>query len=594
MADEEVIMTPTKKGKATHIRIERKSKLNFGNGELEQRHHVGGGEHRGLVINKSSQGENEEDLGKPQVQLGFNCFLVDTKTGKHAVESRKLKFWYVDTADYLDQVTTGFNFFRELLKPENFPKDYVGFIRKCMKQMQKPEYSLARKINLEIELLDDESAPHSPDSPIAENGYGKGLTADELMGLTRHDPRPWEEIVREKLLHVLESAYPNILSVEDLVRIVDADEACVLEQLAELQRKDLIRSLESGGFVRHVLDIKTEVQEVKQMMTVSANQQPTIAIITANYCEKLAVDAMMENKTTYVKFKTGGESNAYTIGYIGEHKCVSTKLPMIGHDRSAQISSGNTTTRLLGTFQQIEHVFIVGVAGGVPHFTDYYKHPRLGDVMISDCSRTGDIYYYCDKILQEKDGTITYNTKAFRPRDGFLQNVLDTIKEQRLMRKFEPWRKYIRDGLELLATQEADYNRPPPETDRLTMVIGEGNVIEMQHPHHPEGIDERQGMPKIHYGVFGAGKRFSKADDLRLDFAGRYNVNSFDSEFDQVLEGVVGSVKESFMFIRGMSDYSDGMQKQEWQPYAALAAAAVMKSIILSFSSPYISEDELE
>jgi hypothetical protein len=52
--------------------------------------------------------------------------------------------------------------------------------------------------------------------------------------------------------------------------------------------------------------IFTEVQEVKQMMTVSANQQPTIAIITANYCEKLAVDAMMENKTTYVKFKTGG------------------------------------------------------------------------------------------------------------------------------------------------------------------------------------------------------------------------------------------------------------------------------------------------
>ncbi|XP_060607591.1 uncharacterized protein LOC132759763 isoform X2 [Ruditapes philippinarum] len=574
MADEEeVIMTPTKKGKATHIRIERKRKLNM-SGTEEQRHHVAGGEHKGLVINKSSQGDDEEDLGKPQVQLGFNCFMVDTKTGNHVVESRKLKFWYVDSADYLDQVTTGFNFFRELLKPENFPKDYVGFIRKCMKQMQKPEYSMARKINLEIQLLDDEATPMDP-------------------GITKQDLRPWEEIVREKLLHVLESAYPNILSVEDLIRIVDAEESVVMEQLEELRRKDLIRQLDSGGFVRHVLDVKTEVQEVKQMMTVSANQQPTIAIITANYCEKLAVDAMMENKTTYVKFKTGGESNAYTIGYIGEHKCVSTKLPMIGHDRSAQISSGNTTTRLLGTFQAVEHVFIVGVAGAVPHFTDYYKHPRLGDVMISDCSKGGNIYYYCDQILQEKDGNILYQTKAFQPKDAFLQGVLEGIKEQRLHRKFEPWRKYIRNGLELLATQEADYNRPPPETDRLTMMIGEGNVLEMQHPHHPEGIDEREGFPKIHYGVFGAGKRFSKADDLRLDFAGRYNVNSFDSEFDQVLAGVVGSVKESFMFIRGMADYSDGMQKQEWQPYAALAAAAVMKSMILSFKGPYISEDEM-
>ena len=37
-------------------------------------------------------------------------------------EGRKLKFWYVDAADYLDKMTTSFEFFKELLKPENFPK----------------------------------------------------------------------------------------------------------------------------------------------------------------------------------------------------------------------------------------------------------------------------------------------------------------------------------------------------------------------------------------------------------------------------------------------------------------------------------------
>ena len=45
---------------------------------------------------------------------------------------------------------------------------------------------------------------------------------------------------------------------------------------------------------------------MKQMATVTKHQQPTIAIITANYCEKLAVDAMMQDKTTFVKFKTNG------------------------------------------------------------------------------------------------------------------------------------------------------------------------------------------------------------------------------------------------------------------------------------------------
>ena len=47
-----------------------------------------------------------------------------------------------------------------------------------------------------------------------------------------------------------------------------------------------------------------------------------------------------------------GKSNFYTIGFIGEHKVVSTKLPVVGPGRTAQISSGNTTTRLLGKYTQ--------------------------------------------------------------------------------------------------------------------------------------------------------------------------------------------------------------------------------------------------
>jgi len=43
-----------------------------------------------------------------------------------------------------------------------------------------------------------------------------------------------------------------------------------------------------------------------------------------------------------------GESNVYTIGNVGPHRVVSTKLPQIGRQMAAQISSGNTTTRLLG------------------------------------------------------------------------------------------------------------------------------------------------------------------------------------------------------------------------------------------------------
>lgn len=40
--------------------------------------------------------------------------------------------------------------------------DYVGFIKKCMKQMQKTEYKLAKKIDLEIRQLSDQEAPLTP------------------------------------------------------------------------------------------------------------------------------------------------------------------------------------------------------------------------------------------------------------------------------------------------------------------------------------------------------------------------------------------------------------------------------------------------
>lgn len=45
------------------------------------------------------------------------------------------------------------------------------------------------------------------------------------------------------------------------------------------------------------------------MPTIASNKQPTIAIITAQYCEKLAVDAMLENKETFVRYTTVGESD---------------------------------------------------------------------------------------------------------------------------------------------------------------------------------------------------------------------------------------------------------------------------------------------
>lgn len=54
--------------------------------------------------------------------------------------------------------------------------------------------------------------------------------------------------------------------------------------------------------------VESEVHMVKHTPSIAANQQPTIAIMTDYYCEPLAVDAMMNNKSTFIKYKSEGRT----------------------------------------------------------------------------------------------------------------------------------------------------------------------------------------------------------------------------------------------------------------------------------------------
>ena len=49
------------------------------------------------------------------------------------------------------------------------------------------------------------------------------------------------------------------------------------------------------------------IKVVDNLPVLKGRDIPTIAIVTSLYCEKLAVDAMMEHKVSYVKYKTEGK-----------------------------------------------------------------------------------------------------------------------------------------------------------------------------------------------------------------------------------------------------------------------------------------------
>lgn len=258
---------------------------------------------------------------------------------------------------------------------------------------------------------------------------------------------------------------------------------------------------------------------------------------------------------------------------------------------------------LTGTFQRVEHVFLVGLGGGVPHFTDYHSHVRLGDIVVSSppsCpTAVGKpyIYLHCEKVEKSPEkrssssnGEVSIDNFSYRswmPPCLDLQTMAKAILELGMNDENKrSWETYIEQGLGVLDGQETDFQRPTTDADKLYMSIGTKDVIEVGHPDPPAnwtGYDPRsKGMPKIHFGAVASGRMLVKDEKVRQDVAAKFGIKAFDLEFDTVAESVFGNRKDRYVFIRGISDYKDGSRKKEWQPYAALVAAAFMKSLIVA------------
>uniref|UniRef100_A0A182Q1Y1 Winged helix-turn-helix domain-containing protein n=1 Tax=Anopheles farauti TaxID=69004 RepID=A0A182Q1Y1_9DIPT len=638
--EEQVVMTPLgKTNTSTVLLIERKLIQSVG-----ERTHVAGGDHRGIIINKTAEEQSNRQREPAQLSLEFRVFLVSANSGQHSQESRRIKFWFrpwLASEDVQAQVAQ--DFFRELVSPKEFPRDYVGFIKKIMKLLQKG-YNEIQAIEIELRILEQTSAPPSRpsrpghviicygnchkldpnnnrDKTQSDGGGGEGaigqigdssgsihVTPISQRRSQEHDPADevsFEDeqfevvpLTPEKILELIEQAYPNPITPEDLAKDYGWEEEEVLAIMLVLKERGLIKSMEYNSFTRIHHDDQA-IKIVKQMPTIASNKQPTIAIITAQYCEKLAVDAMLENKETFVRYTTVGESNVYTLGNIGAHRIVSTKLPSVGSTREAMTAAGNTTTRLLGTFQKVDYVFIVGVAGGIPHYTDYRRHVRLGDVVIASTPAATSEQQTATKPYCYVYSSGQSEVKRYYPADDGLQQIARTLVQNDDGKK--PWLQYVQEGLQQLSGRsghaEHDFARPAPNTDKLYMNIGNKNVIEVAHPIAQLGDGtaaddtDANGVPmphqtRLHAGPIGSGYELVRSDSARTEYAQTYQLLATDSEMNSVLDSVVGNCRESFILVKGIADYKDGTTSRKWQNYASLAAAAVMKTIVCAMDAP--------
>lgn len=123
--EEKVVMTP--KGKTTNstvLLIERKLI-----DSINERQHVAGGDHTGIIINKDTHVEQKSQHTNPQLVLEFRVFLVSGHTGHHSQESRTLRFWFRPWLNDVDkQAHIAQDFFRELVSPKEFPRGKFSLI----------------------------------------------------------------------------------------------------------------------------------------------------------------------------------------------------------------------------------------------------------------------------------------------------------------------------------------------------------------------------------------------------------------------------------------------------------------------------------
>ncbi|KIH64083.1 hypothetical protein ANCDUO_05610, partial [Ancylostoma duodenale] len=559
--------------------------------------HVAGGPHTGLIINKLSKyvpggisslffahsafhslyynSEYRND-----VELSFSVWLSDGNSRKQ--EKRSMKFFLRDDVELELGRSVVHNFFKQLMA--GFPKDYVSFMMRVLKLMQH-EFAEIQRIDMEFKLVSEEEQVVIPDAAQYDSG-------SEV-----------EEVTVGHVQEVLEHAFPNGITIPVMADALRCTEEEVFKFLKELETLGVARSVENEWLRVDTRNVDAVARPphgecflLRDYLWSRPSDQPTVAIISCLFIEKQAVDALIDDRSTVHKYKSGGDSNVYTMGRIGQHRVVATKLALIGDTREATTSAGSITTRLLGNFQNIEHVFVVGVGGAVPHFTDAKRHARLGsfihiyshkwkfrkkffalsveeyfsgDVIVSASQPDAYIFSH-DLIVDRKTEAFSgFAVRRWNPVDHVIEQIVANGGDELLSK----WNEATSLGVHRLheASTDIDFSMPPPDTDVLALPVGGGNVVVVPHPNQAT----RKGA-EVHLGTVGALANFKRHTEdseedsvgvLRAKFAEEFGVRAIDAGFDSVIAAISGSRIDSWAMIRGIADYQHGMSRASklWQ-----------------------------
>uniref|UniRef100_A0A0N5BAF4 PNP_UDP_1 domain-containing protein n=1 Tax=Strongyloides papillosus TaxID=174720 RepID=A0A0N5BAF4_STREA len=564
------------------IRIEREQDLN-----TDEILHIAGGDHAGVIVNKFTGTYNP--LEEYDLLINFSVWLTipGEKSDEKRQEIRYIKFVFNDGIEKELQHEYAEKIFKDIII--SFPRDYLTFIKRMLRTMEN-NYEEIKMIEIDMKFADEDEAIEMPNDYDSEPSY--------------------IEVTSGHVQELLEHAFPNSLKVCDMANALKCTEEEINNFLMELTQKSIVEKVENADneWIRvEKRHIDQTIAFKKQGENFDGKEQPTIAIITSLYSEKKAIDTVIENRHTFHKYRASGESNVYTTGNIGPHRVVATKLPGIGDGNfNAYISASGGTTRLLGNYQNVNHVIILGAAGAVLNFSNVFdsnvNSVKLGDVVVSNSRTFSDkespSYVYANKYTTDRN-TDEYNgyiSSLWHPSDTILAQIASQTNDASLMNDWETFTQEIIDTLN--ESSEDNCFSKPNEADVLKVPVGGGNFVAIPHQ------NPQRTTSKVHVGPIGGMRPIIENDNdcsknmandsinteyiktiyynLKEKFAKEHQLKAIDAGAESVISAIQGSCIGSWSLVRGITDYQNGMSRsgRVWQPYAAARAAGLVKAIL--------------
>ncbi|KAI8235815.1 hypothetical protein K4K54_005258 [Colletotrichum sp. SAR 10_86] len=302
----------------------------------------------------------------------------------------------------------------------------------------------------------------------------------------------------------------------------------------------------------------------------------TIGWICALSVESAAAQAFLDERHQVPSEVS--DSNSYVTGRIGKHNVVIAVMPQ---NEYGTVTAATTAKDMVRSFPQIRLGLMVGIGGGAPS----KEHDiRLGDVVVSSRGKGvgGVIQYDYGKTIQNQEfqetGHLNQPPTALTTAANALGAQYDLEGPQlddKVRKTLEKQRKAFK----------SKYARPSDETDRLYLPL----VV------HPSGLSgdctttcgarpedlvyrcprtEDDDVPSVHYGLIASSNQVMK-DAVVRDKLVQRGVLCFEMEAAGLMNHF------PCLVVRGICDYADTHKNSNWQPYAAMVAAAYAKDLLL-------------